>query len=98
MRLPGPVVLMTSPNAAPVEAPSADGQGETASTGATATASAGIDPKEARLIRQAQAAYAAGKTQETIAALNAYDTQFPAGHLRNDAHALRAALRDAGVK
>lgn len=98
LRLPGPVVLMTSPSAAPVEAPSADGPGETASTGATPTASEGIDPREARLIRQAQAAYAAGKTQEMIAALDAYEVQFPAGHLRTDARALRAALRDAGVK
>ena len=98
LRLPVPVVRMTNPSAAPVEAPSADGQGETASTGAAPTAAAAIDPREARLIRQAQAAYAAGKTQETIAALNAYEAQFPAGHLRNDARALRAAPRDAGVK
>jgi RNA polymerase sigma-70 factor (ECF subfamily) len=98
LRLPGPVVLLTSPSAAPVEAPSANGSSDTAQAGAASAASEAIDPREARLIRQAQAAYAAGKTQEAIAALNGYEAQFPAGHLRNDARALRAALRDAGVK
>jgi RNA polymerase sigma-70 factor, ECF subfamily len=97
LRLPGPIV-MSSPSAAPVEAPSADGLGETASTGAAATAAAAIDPREARLIRQAQAAYAAGKILEMIAALNAYEAQFPAGQLRNDARVLRASLADAGAK
>lgn len=98
LRIPGPIVIVTSPSPAPVDAPSAEVRGEPAPTRATPTATATIDPREARLIRQAQAAYAAGKIQGMIDALNAYDAQFPMGQLKNDARALRASLRDAGPR
>ena len=98
LRIPGPVVIVTSPSTATVEAPALDVRSEPGPTRATPTASAKTDPSEARLIRQAQAAYTAGKIQETIDALNAYEAQFPTGQLRDDARALRAALRDAGPR
>jgi hypothetical protein len=48
-----------------------------------------VPEEEARLIRQAHSAYTGGDVAAAMAALNAYDLQFPAGQLKKDAQALR---------
>ena len=61
-------------------------------------AAATLDPGEARLLRKAQAAYAAGDMRAASEAIRAHDAQSPAGRLQSDARALRTAPSDAGVK
>ena len=56
---------------------------------ATPTAQARLDPEEVRMINQAHVAYTGGDLAGTIAALNAYDAQFPEGQFKTDAQALR---------
>ncbi len=56
---------------------------------ATPTAHATLDPEEVRMINQAHVAYTGGDLAGTIAALNAYDAQFPEGQFKTDAQALR---------
>jgi RNA polymerase sigma-70 factor (ECF subfamily) len=56
---------------------------------ATPMALARLDPEEARMINQAHVAYTGGDIAGTIAALNAYDAQFPEGQFKTDAEALR---------
>jgi RNA polymerase sigma-70 factor (ECF subfamily) len=48
-----------------------------------------LDPEEVRMINQAHVAYTGGDLAGTIAALNAYDAQFPEGQFKTDAQALR---------
>jgi len=55
----------------------------------TPTAHVRPDPEEVRLINQAHVAYTGNDIAGTIAALNAYDVQFPEGQFKKDAQALR---------
>ncbi|MEO5729118.1 MAG: sigma-70 family RNA polymerase sigma factor, partial [Byssovorax sp.] len=56
---------------------------------ATPTVHVKLDPEEVRMINQAHVAYTGGDLAGTIAALDAYDAQFPEGQFRTDSHALR---------
>lgn len=97
LRFPVPVVF-SMPIAASSGASSAHSEDAPTSPRAIPGAATTLDPAEARLLRKAQAAYAAGDTRAASEAIRAYDAQFPAGRLQGDARALRTALRDAGVK
>jgi RNA polymerase sigma-70 factor (ECF subfamily) len=98
LRLPVPFVVASSAIPAPVGTSTAATENEPMSPRAVPGAATKVDPAEARLLRKAQAAYAAGDRRTALEALNAYDAQFPAGRLKDDARALRAALSKAGVK
>ncbi len=97
LRFPVPVVFSV-PSAVPAGASSANSDDAPTSSRAIPSAAATLDPAEARLLRKAQAAYAAGDMRAASEAIRAYDMQFPAGRLQSDARALQTALRDAGVK
>jgi RNA polymerase sigma-70 factor (ECF subfamily) len=89
LRLPAPVVVMTTAPLAPLPASSSSAAPPT--TDAIPTAAATTE-EETQLLRQARAAYAAGNRPATIAALTAYERRFPTGQFRNNVRAMRATL------
>ena len=98
LRIPVPFAVASTALPTPVGTSTATTDYEAASPRAIPSAATTADPAEARLLRKAQAAYAAGDMRTALEAINTYDAQFPAGKLKNDARALRAALSAAGVK
>ena len=60
----------------------------TSLVGATPPEHAKFDPEEVRMITVAHVAYTSGDLAETIAALNAYNAQYPEGQFKMDARAL----------
>jgi hypothetical protein len=98
LRMPGPVVLVASATTT------------TTTTTEPPLSLTVLSPAEARppadaalaeeraLLRRARIAYAAGDMQATLAALNEYETRYPAGRLKETVATLRASLPDAGAR
>ncbi|MFS8069417.1 MAG: hypothetical protein ACMG6S_23895 [Byssovorax sp.] len=100
LRMPGPVVLVTSPTT-----PAASTSPTTTPLSPTVLSPADAPPPadasledERAMLRRARIANAAGNTQATLAALNDYETRYPAGRLKANAAVLRASLLDAGAR
>lgn len=89
--MPVPIPLATSSTEAPKSTALdvANQPPPTVPVPAPPTAHAVLDPEEVRLLNQAHVAYSGGDIAGTLAALNAYDAQFPEGQLKKDAQALR---------
>jgi RNA polymerase sigma-70 factor (ECF subfamily) len=96
VRIPGPVVVMSSSMApAPLSLPAPSSPSPSTPVDATSTADATLD-EEGQLLRQARAAYATGDRRKTIEAINAYDLRFPKGQFRAVVHAMRTMTAEAG--
>ncbi len=95
LRLPGPVAFVTSGAAAPAPLLAPGSSNTPSSTDAIPTADATND-EEAKLIRQARAAYAAGNIPNAIEAFTAYERRFPMGWFRGDIRTMRSTLTAAG--
>lgn len=95
LRMPGPVVVVTSATATPSLLPAPSASDAPPSADAIPTPDATID-EETQLMRQARAAYAAGDVPKTIQALTAYERRFPAGRFSTNVRAMRATLGAAG--
>ncbi len=91
LQMPVPIPIATSSTQAPTSTvlDVADLPFVTSLVPATPTVHVKLDPEEVRMINQAHVAYTGGDLAGTIAALNAYDAQFPEGQFRTDSHALR---------
>ena len=92
LQMPIPIPIATSSTQAPTTTVLnvADLPFVTSLVAATPPAHAKFDPEEVRMITVAHVAYTGGDLADTIAALNAYDAQYPEGQFKTDARALRA--------
>ena len=98
LRIPGPVVLVTSATSATSATTDTPLSPPVLPTAEARPATDAALAEELVLLRRARVAYAAGDIQATIAALNDYETRYPAGRLSQNVNTLRASLLDAGAR
>ena len=98
LRIPGPVILVTSATSATSATTETPLSPPVLPTAEARPATDAALAEELVLLRRARVAYAAGDIQATIAALNDYETRYPAGRLRQNVDTLRASLLDAGAR